>query len=67
MGRNPQLEDTIFCLNKVYILPKEAFFNYVDKILSFFDHLAPNVDIFYLIRVDKVNIFKLPTHLFLST
>ena len=45
-----------------------AFFNYVDKIFAFFDHLPPYVDIFYLVNVDKkVNIFGLPTHLFLST
>ena len=29
-----------------------AFFNYVDKILAFYDHLPPYIDIFYLIRVD---------------
>ena len=45
-----------------------AFFNYVDNILAYFDHLPSYVDIFYLIRVDqKVDIFWLPTHLFLST
>ena len=27
---------------------KRPFTNYVDKFLSFFDHLAPSVDIFYL-------------------
>ena len=27
--------------------------NYVDKILAFFDHLLPCVDIFYGINVDK--------------
>ena len=39
--------------NKIpkYLL-KGTFFNYVDNILAFFDHLPPYVDIFYLIRVD---------------
>ena len=26
---------------------------YVDKLLAFFDHLPPFVDIFYLINIDK--------------
>ena len=33
---------------------KNTFTNYVDKILSYFDHLPPYVDIFYLIKVDKM-------------
>ena len=33
---------------------KGAFTKYVDKILSYFDHLPPYVDIFYLIKVDKI-------------
>ena len=41
--------------------PYGAFFNYVDKLFAFFDHLLTHlsyVDIFYLIRVDqKVDIF----------
>ena len=32
---------------------KGPFTNYVDKILVFFDHLPPCVDIFYGIHVDK--------------
>ena len=37
------------------------FKNYVDKILAFFDHLFPSVDIFYLMkRWQKVGIFGLP-------
>ena len=32
---------------------KGSFTNYVDKILAFFDHLPPYVDIFYGINVDK--------------
>ena len=32
---------------------KGAFTNFVDKFFSFFDHLPPYVDIFYLINVDK--------------
>ena len=38
-------------LNMVH---KGAFTNYVDKILSYFDDLPPYVDIFYLIKVDKI-------------
>ena len=40
-----------------------VFTNYVDKFLSFFDHLTPYVDIFYLINVDKKSWFLdyLPT------
>ena len=34
-------------------LRKGSFTNYVDKILAFFDHLPPCVDIFYGINVDK--------------
>ena len=33
---------------------KGSFTNYVDKILAFFDHLSPCVDIFYGINVDKM-------------
>ena len=42
---------------------KGLFTNYVDKILVFFDHLPPCVDIFYGINVDKKWIFwdHLPT------
>ena len=29
------------------------FTNYVDRILAFFDHLPPSVDIFYCINIDK--------------
>ena len=32
---------------------KGSFTNYVDKILAFFDHLTPFIDIFYLINIDK--------------
>ena len=32
---------------------KGLFTNYVDKILAFFDHLPPCVDIFYGMNVDK--------------
>ena len=34
-------------------LGKGSFTNYVDKVLAFFDHLPPSVDIFYLMNVDK--------------
>ena len=44
-----------------------SFTNYVDKILTFFDHLPPCVDIFYGIIVDKKWTFldHLSTHLHL--
>ena len=32
---------------------KGAFTNYIDKILAFFDHLPPCVDIFYGMNIDK--------------
>ena len=32
---------------------KGSFTNYVDKMLAFFDHLPPSVDIFYLINADN--------------
>ena len=32
---------------------KGSFTNYVDKILAFFDHLPPCVDIFYGMNIDK--------------
>ena len=32
---------------------KGVFTNYVDKILGFFDHLSPCIDIFYGGNVDK--------------
>ena len=32
---------------------KGSFTNYVDKILAFFDHLPPSIDIFYDMNVDK--------------
>ena len=32
---------------------KGPFKNYVGKILAFFDHLPPCVDIFYVMNVDK--------------
>ena len=32
---------------------KGSFTNYVDKILAFFDHLPPSVDIFYGMNVYK--------------
>ena len=36
------------------------------KILAFFDHLPPSVDIFYFMNVDKkVDIFRPPTNLIL--
>ena len=35
------------------IFHKGSFTNYVDKILAFFDHLPPCVDIFYGMNVDK--------------
>ena len=35
-----------------------TFFNHVDKILVFFDHLPLYVDIFYLIRVNKKSTFS---------
>ena len=34
-----------------------SFTNYVDKILAFFDHLPPCVDIFYGMNIDKKSIF----------
>ena len=42
---------------------KGAFTNYVDRFMTFFDHLPPYVDIFYLINVDKKSTFldSLPT------
>ena len=36
-----------------FILYKGSFTNYIDKILAFFDHLPPCVDIFYGITIDK--------------
>ena len=39
-------------------LHKGAYTNYVDKIMAFFDHLPPSVDIFYGINVDKKSIFS---------
>ena len=41
-----------------YVIHKGVFTNYVDKILAFFDHLPPSVDIFYGINVDKKSIFS---------
>ena len=38
---------------RTYVVSKGAFTNYVDKLLAFFDHLPPYVDIFYLTNVDK--------------
>ena len=32
---------------------KGPFKNYIDKILAFFDHLPPSIDIFYLMDVVK--------------
>ena len=32
---------------------KGSFTNYVDTILTFFDHLPPSVDIFYVMNIDK--------------
>ena len=42
---------------------KGSFTNYVDKILAFFDHLFPNIDIFYGIIVDRnwTFLYHLPT------
>jgi hypothetical protein len=46
------------------ISPKGSFTNYVDKILAFFHHLPPCVDIFYGMNVDKkTNISEPPTYL----
>ena len=45
--------------------PKGAFTNYVDKFMTFFDHLPPYVDIFYGINVDKKRTFL--DHLLTST
>ena len=40
------------------ILNKGAFFDCLDKVLAFFDHLPPYlIDIFYLIRVEKKSTF----------
>ena len=36
-----------------FFLVKGTFFNYVVKILDFFDHLPPCVDNFYCMNVDK--------------
>ena len=41
------------CYLKNTISNKGLFTNYVDKILAFFDHLPPFVDIFYGMNVDK--------------
>ena len=44
----------------------ESFTEYVDKILAFFEHLPPYVDIFYGMNVDKkIDIFEPPTYLIL--
>ena len=51
---------TIVVFNNVDFRPKGSFTNYVDKFLTFFDHLPPFVYTFYLIKVD---ILWLPTHL----
>ena len=45
--------DIIDSPHGTFYLDKESFTNYVDKILSFFDHLPPSVDIFYFMNVDK--------------
>ena len=34
-----------------------SFTNYVDKVLTFFDHLTSSVDTFYLINIDEKLIF----------
>ena len=36
-----------------YVIHKGVFTNYVDKILAFFDHLPPSVDIFYGMNVEN--------------
>ena len=41
-------------------LSRGPFTNYVDKILAFFDHLPPSVDIFYRMNVDKKGTFLDP-------
>ena len=40
------------------MLAKGSFINCVDKILAFFDHLPPCVDIFYNINVVKKGTFS---------
>ena len=42
---------------------KRLFTNYVDKILPFFDHLLPCIDIYIDERWQKVDIFGPPTYL----
>ena len=41
----------------------QAFTNYIDRFLAFFDHLPPYVDILYLINIDEKSTFMdyLPT------
>ena len=47
-------------------LSKGSFTNYIDKILTFFDHLPPFVDILFRMNVDKNwTILGPPTHLVL--
>ena len=43
------------------LCPKASFTNYIDKILAFFDHLPPSVEIFYGMNVDKKQTYHLPT------
>ena len=51
-------------LSKILAI-KGLFTNYVDKILTFFDHLPPCIEIFYGMNVDKKWTFldHLPTYL----
>ena len=46
-----------------FLLIKGSFTNYVGKILAYFDHLPPSIDIFYGMNVDKKWTFSdhLPT------
>ena len=46
------VQKSIFSFDK-WIFTQGLFTNYVDNILTFFDHLKPWVDIFYGINVDK--------------
>ena len=48
-GRSANCRDSLLYV----IQTKGSFTNYVDKILAFFDHLPPCVDIFYGMNVDK--------------
>ena len=56
-----EIRITRYIRKRVTVLSQFA--NYTDKLLALFDHLPPNIDIFYLINIDKkFIIFGLFTH-----